>query len=418
VTRSASASPAPCARVLPTPEGTISTKNLKLIVKTRKRRRSPFRIPAVATRPTVAEIDLGALADNFSAISRKVGRNVVVMPVVKANAYGHGIREVAVFLEGIGARYFGVATAEEGKALRESGIRSPIHVFALPGKSQIPLYFDFRLEPTVCTEAEIGLLEAEARRRRSSVDAHLKIDTGMNRIGAKLMDMKTVLKRLGRCSGIHLKGAYTHFATADEPDKSFLQKQLGEFDRGLEILEREQVQVELAHCANSGAIIDEPRSYKSMVRPGIMLYGYYPSQATSESVRVRPSMTLRSALSMTKRIGAGETVSYGRRFVATRPTWIGTIPVGYADGYTRLLTHKARVLVRSREFPIAGTICMDQCMVDLGETRCRAGDEVVLIGRQGNKRISGWDLASHIGTIPYEILCAISERVPRIYKKP
>ena len=387
-------------------------------MKTKKLQRSPIRLHASATRPTVAEVDLAVLAENFSEISRKVGRAVAVMAVVKANAYGHGIREVSSFLEGIGARYFGVATAEEGKALREAGIRSPIHVFTLPSKSQIPLFFDFRLEPTICTGTEIALLESEGRKRRRSLDIHLKIETGMNRIGAKPSDVGPILKLLGRSGRLVLKGAYTHLATADEADKSFLGTQLDVFERGLEILEHEKAEVEFAHCANSGAILAEPRSYKSMVRPGVMLYGYYPSLGTSESVRVRPALTLRSTLSMAKRIAAGETVSYGRRFVATKPTWIGTVPIGYADGYTRLLTHKANVLIKGRPVPVAGTICMDQCMVNLGDSRHRAGEEVVLIGRQGRNRISAWDLARQIGTIPYEILCAISERVPRIYKKP
>lgn len=387
-------------------------------MKNRKLARPPLRLPSSTTRPTVAEIDLGALAHNFSAIKRKVGRTVAVMAVVKANAYGHGIREVSHFLEGRGARYFGVATAEEGKMLREAGIRSPIHVFTLPSPSQIPLIFDFSLEPTVCTETEILLLEREAQKRRQSVDAHLKIETGMNRIGARVSDLGPILTLLGKGRRIDLKGVYTHFATADDTDKTFLRRQLDEFDRGLEVLDRAGASPHIAHCANSGAILEEPRSYKAMVRPGVMLYGYYPSLGTSESVRVRPVLTLRSSLSMTKRIDAGETVSYGRRFVATRPTWIGTIPLGYADGYTRLLTHKARCLVKGRSVPIAGTVCMDQCMVNLGDDRRRAGDEVVLIGRQGRARISAWDLASQIETIPYEILCAISERVPRIYTKP
>jgi alanine racemase len=366
----------------------------------------------------VAEVDLGILEENFRAITHKVGRDVKVMAVVKANAYGHGIQEVASFLERVGAGYFGVATVEEGQVLREAGVRSPIHVFTLPSKSQVPPCFDFDLEPTVCTKDEILLLESEGRKRRRSLSAHLKVETGMNRVGIQPGNFKPLLKVLGSSGRIALKGVYTHFATADDEDKTFLRRQLKEFDRGLEILEETKVTYEFAHCANSGAILDEPASYKTMVRPGVMLYGYYPSLTTSASVRVRPALMLRSTLSMTKRIEAGETVSYGRRFVATRPTWIGTIPLGYADGYSRLLTHKARVLVKGRTVPVAGTICMDQLMVNLGESRVRAGEPVVFIGRQGKRQISAWELASAIGTIPYEILCAISERVPRIYKQP
>ena len=366
----------------------------------------------------MAEIDLGIIAANFSAIRRKVGPRVKVMAVVKANAYGHGIREVAKFLEGNGAGYFGVATAEEGLALRQAGIKSPIQVFTIPTKAQVPLCFDFKLEPTICTEAGIGLLEAEGRRRRKSIPVHLKIDTGMNRIGARPSAIKPLLAILGKSRRIDLKGAYTHFATADDRDKTFLRKQLNEFDGALEVLESQKAEIELAHCANSGAILDEPRSYKSMVRPGVMLYGYYPSLSNSQSVRVRPALTLRSELSMVKRVEAGETVSYGRRFVATKPTWIGTVPIGYADGYTRLLTGKTRALVKGRPVPVVGTICMDQLMVNLGEMTQKAGSEVLLIGKQGKEAVSAWDLAALIGTIPYEILCAISDRVPRIYRTP
>ncbi len=338
------------------------------------------------------------------------------MGVVKANAYGHGLTEVAKFLENQSIDYLGVANAEEGVALREAGLRSPIHVFTLPSKSQARLYGDFQLESTVCSEADARLLNADAERRRISLPVHLKIDTGMNRIGVKGAGLLKLLKALSKMRRLEIKGVYTHFATADQKDKTFSEQQLVQFREALDILRAEGVTSEHIHCAGSAAILDLPESYFSMVRPGIMLYGYYPSHQTSESVPIRPVLTLKSKVSLVKWIESGESVSYGRRFIAKRRTQIATLPLGYADGYMRLLTGKGEVLIGGRRFSVVGTICMDQIMVDAGSSDVSAGDEAVLIGRQGREKIDAWDLAERIGTIPYEICTNISSRVPRIYR--
>ncbi|MEK6754585.1 MAG: alanine racemase [Bacteroidota bacterium] len=369
-----------------------------------------------STRPTIAEISLQALAYNLKGIRRKIGKSVKVMGVVKANAYGHGLTEVAKFLENQSIDYLGVANAEEGVALREAGLRSPIHVFTLPSKSQARLYGDFQLESTVCSEADARLLNADAERRRISLPVHLKIDTGMNRIGVKGAGLLKLLKALSKMRRLEIKGVYTHFATADQKDKTFSEQQLVQFREALDILRAEGVTSEHIHCAGSAAILDLPESYFSMVRPGIMLYGYYPSHQTSESVPIRPVLTLKSKVSLVKWIESGESVSYGRRFIAKRRTQIATLPLGYADGYMRLLTGKGEVLIGGRRFSVVGTICMDQIMVDAGSSDVSAGDEAVLIGRQGREKIDAWDLAERIGTIPYEICTNISSRVPRIYR--
>ncbi|MEX2191363.1 MAG: alanine racemase [Bacteroidota bacterium] len=363
----------------------------------------------------MAEIDLSAVAFNLRGVRKKVGSGTKVMAVVKANAYGHGIGLVAPFVESAGlADYFGVAFAEEGIALREAGLRKPIHVFTIPFERQASLFTDFNLEPTVSSIQEIAFLERSAVKAKRTLPIHLKIDTGMNRIGVKSAELEAVVSALRKARRLAVQGVFTHFATADEVNKQFLMHQLDEFHRQLERLRHLGLEAGLVHCANSASILDLPESAFSMVRPGVMMYGYYPSRTTSESIPLKVAMTLKSCVSLVKWIGPGESVSYGRRFVATKRTQIATIPIGYADGYTRLLSGKAGVLIRGKKYPIAGSICMDQLMVDVGADEVLAGDEVVLIGSQGSGQISAWDLASSLGTIPYEICCAISSRVPRV----
>jgi alanine racemase len=368
------------------------------------------------TNPTIAIVDLGAIAFNLRGIRKRVGPGVKIMAIVKANAYGHGYAEVSRFVARGYADYLGVAIAEEGVQLRNLGIDAPIQVFLLPTKEQCTLMCEYGLEPTICSEREVHWLNALGASRRTTIPAHLKIDTGMNRIGVKPAQLEAFLKRLARAKRIELKGVFTHFATAEQSNKSFTLKQLDEFHRCLEILYRHGIQPPLVHCANSAAILDLPATYFSMVRPGLTMYGYYPSRTTSESIPLRPALTLKTQVGLVKRIKAGEGVSYGRRFIASRSTSIATLPVGYGDGYFRLLSGKSSVLMQGRRFPVVGAICMDQMMVDVGNAHFRAGEEAVLIGSQKRERIGAWEIADCLGTIPYEIFCAISSRVPRIYK--
>jgi alanine racemase len=337
------------------------------------------------------------------------------MAVVKANAYGHGLTEVAGFLERKRVDYFGVANAEEGVALREAGIKTPILAFTLPAKSQKQLYGAFGIDSTVCSEPDIRLLNAEGVRSGRTIRVHLKVDTGMNRLGASRRDLPKLLALLGRMRRLEIRGVYTHFATADQKDKTFSMQQLGEFHRALEIIRKEGVSPEHVHCAGSAAILHLPESYFSMVRPGLVLYGCYPSHEITKSFQVKPALTLRTLVSLVKWVEPGDTVSYGRRYTAVKRTKIATLPLGYADGYPRTLTGRSEVLVGGRRCPVAGTICMDQLMVDVGRSDVRIGDEAILIGRQKRERIDAWDLARLAGTIPYEIFTNISARVPRIY---
>ncbi|MBI3004077.1 MAG: alanine racemase [Ignavibacteriales bacterium] len=369
------------------------------------------------TRSTIAEVSLRAIAQNFSEIRKRVGKSTKVMAVVKANAYGHGDTEVGSFLEKQKADYFGVAFAEEGLRLRKSGIRKPILVFTLAAKSQLSLYTDSKLEATVASMYDVQLLGAQASKVKRTIPVHLKIETGMNRIGARRQDIKEIARVLGRERRLEVKGAFTHLATAEEKDTTFARQQLSEFQKTLEEVKKIGFEPEIVHCANSAAIQQFPESYYSMVRPGITLYGYYPSRTMEQTMALTPAMSIKTTVSLVKWVNAGESVSYGRRFIAQRKIRIATLPIGYADGYSRLLSNKCYALIQGQRFPVVGTICMDQLMVDVGNADVRVGDEAVLIGKQGEYRITAWDLAERIGTVPYEVLCSISARVPRVYVK-
>lgn len=338
------------------------------------------------------------------------------MAVVKANAYGHGIVDVSRHLERHGTSYFGVAFAEEGAQLRKAGIRSPIHVFALSNNAQAELCVRHRLEPTVATVDDIRSMDRAAVRGRKTVSVHLKIDTGMNRIGARPHELGKVLAALGRAQRISLKGVYTHFATSDVPGSSFVGHQVSTFDRSLEAILGAGAEPELVHAANSGAILHRPDAMYSMVRAGILMYGYSPTGPDDRTLGVRPALRLSTRVAMVKRVEQGETISYGQRYRASRRTTIATLPIGYADGIFRSLTNQGLgVLVSGRRYPIVGTICMDQCMVDCGNGDVRAGDEAVLIGSSRTSQLTAWDMAKLAGTIPYEVTCAFSARVPRAY---
>jgi len=380
-----------------------------------KRSRSGNRRSPAPTRPTVAEIDLSAIAFNLRGVRRRIGQGVGIMAVVKANAYGHGLETVSSFVEKGLADCFGVAFPEEGLALRMAGIRKPIHVFTLPTPEQAPLYTEYDLEATVSSPREVSLLQRAGVKARKTLPIHIKIDTGMNRLGVKPADVDALTSELGRATKVEVKGVFTHFATADEPRKEFAMHQLDEFRRTLDRLRGLGVVPEVVHCANSASILDLPETTFSMVRPGVMMYGYYPSKTTSESIPLRTALKLKTRVALVKWIGPGESVSYGRKFLATRRTQIATLPIGYADGYSRLLTGKAFVLIHGKKFPVAGSVCMDQIMADVGEEPVEVGDEAVIIGSQGNTAVSAWDLADSLGTIPYEICCAISSRVPRVH---
>ena len=366
-------------------------------------------------RLTRAEINLTALEHNYCEIRNRVGANVKIMGVVKANAYGHGIIEIARALEGNGCDYLGVAFLEEGIVLRKHGIRIPILVVGGLLGEQIE---DFLLHDLDITVASVSIAKRVDRQLRSQhgkkARVHLKIDTGMGRLGVKAEHALAFVQHVTKLSNLELVGIFSHFATSDDGDKAFAHEQLQRFKHLLQQLEGAGIQIPLKHIANSGAIIDMPESYLSMVRPGILLYGYYPSKMTSESVDVKPVMSLKSKIVYLKEVPAKTSISYGRTYFTDSTTTIATVPIGYGDGYSRRLTNRTDVLVRGRHYPVVGTICMDQLMVNVGRnSTVSIGDDVVLLGSDGEESISGWEIAERLGTIPYEVLTGISARVPR-----
>lgn len=378
----------------------------------RSKKKSPLPL-----RPSRAEINLSAISHNLAGIRTKVGSQTKILAVVKANAYGHGDVAVSRFIEKKHADYFGVAIVEEGITLRTAGISKPILVFTLPVRNQIAPLFDFDLEPTICSIEDARLIERMAERRKQTIGVHLKIDTGMNRIGIKPGILKTFLEAIAPMRRIEIISAYTHFATAEERDKTFTLQQFELFQQSLETARRLGVEPELTHCANSSAILDLPQTYCSMVRPGLAMYGYYPSLANSRSIILKPALSVTTNVSLVKSIEASESVSYGRRFVAPKRTNIATLPVGYGDGYSRLLGGKSDVLIHGVRYPVVGTICMDMLMVDVGDADVAVGDKVTIVGKENDQEITCWDLANRIGTIPYEVLCGFSARIPRTYVK-
>lgn len=365
-------------------------------------------------RPTFAEINCSNLKKNYLNI-RKAVKGSRVMAVIKADAYGHGMIECAKALNKTNHKpeYFGVALAEEGIDLRKSGIKQPILVFSPLLRADVNYYLKYDLIATVFNVEQIDLINEFAGRKK--VKVHIKIDTGMGRIGVKHSDAVEFITKAGKEKKIIIDGIYTHFATSDEKDKTFANLQLSRFRNVIDKLKAEGTDYGLAHASNSGAILDMPDSFFDMVRPGIALYGYYPSLETTESIKLEPVMSLVSFISNIKEIEAGESVSYGRKFIAKKRTRIASIPAGYADGILRGLTNKINGIIKGQSFPQVGQICMDRLMFDLGESKIRTGEKVILLGRQKKNQIDAWDWSKILNTIPYEITCNISKRVPRLY---
>jgi len=371
----------------------------------------------VERRPTVAVIDRSALRHNFAALRELVTPSVKVMAVVKANAYGHGAVEVARVFESQGCDCFGVALCEEGATLREAGITIPIIVLGGIYLNQLKEILHYNLTPVVFDMALLAALNNEARAAGRVVDIHLKVDTGMGRLGLLSHQLPPFLNKLKGLDHIHLAGVISHFATADEEERIYAEKQLASFLAVVETIRDSGFDPELIHMANSAAAVAFTASHFNLIRPGIMLYGSYPGRQFREKIDLRPVMEIKTEVMQLKNMPKGSYVSYGRRFVAERESLIATIPIGYGDGYPRALSGSGELLVRGRRVGVAGTICMDLTMVDVTSIEgVSVGDEVVVLGRQGGEEIRVEEIAAKAGTISYEIFCNISARVPRLYK--
>ena len=370
---------------------------------------------------TWAEINLDYIAHNVKEIQKKVGKRTEIMAVVKADAYGHGVLETVNTLVDGGCSRLAVSMLDEAIQLRQIGIGIPILLLSHTNPARVDELIKYQITQTVYSHDIAVALSDEAVKQGTKARVHIKIDTGMTRVGFPpgYSAVKAV-NEIQRLPGIIVEGIFTHFATADEKDSAFTIHQTELFDSIISELNRIGILIPIRHVANSAAIIQYPELAMELVRPGIILYGIYPSKEVDRSILdLKPAMTLKTNISLIKWVEENTSVSYGRKFISKRKSRIATIPVGYADGYSRLLTGKGRVLVNGQYAPVVGSICMDQCMIDVTdiEGEIQTGDEVVLLGKQGNCEITAEELADHIGTIPYEVVCIIGKRVPRVYFK-
>lgn len=367
-------------------------------------------------RPTRVEVDLAAIGRNLDAIRRHVG-GAGVMPVLKANAYGHGIVAVGRYLDRAGVDALAVAYLEEGEALRQAGVEAPILVLSGLVGEQLPRFFASRLTLTVPSVGKLEQVQAAAADMGVRANVHLKFDTGMGRLGQSHRTAPLLLEATLRAPDIDVEGVFSHFATADEADLGLARLQLDRFRVITEWFGDHGLATPTRHIANSGGILQLPESHLDMVRPGILMYGVYPSCECLRSVTVDPALSWHTRVVYFKVVPEGEPVSYGATWRAPQATRVVTLPVGYGDGYFRAHSNASDVLIGGERHPIAGRVCMDHTMVDLGPSgTAHNGDGVVLLGRQGEAVITAEELADHAGTIPYEVLTNIAARVPRVYR--
>jgi len=366
-------------------------------------------------RPTRAEIDLENVRHNVRRFVELVGPSCQVMAVVKADAYGHGAVEVSYAALQAGAARLGVALVEEGEELREAGLEVPIHLLFEPPPGAAERVVELGLIPSVYTREYAVSLSRAASLRSTRVPVHLKVDTGMHRVGVAPGEALSLARELSQLPGLELEGIYTHLATASEPGHPFIYRQLETFREVVGELEREGLRVPLRHAAASGAAISVPESRMDMIRLGISMYGLLPGKEYAGKMDLRPALSLRTRISHLFRIGEGEGVSYGLTYRSGRETWIAVLPVGYADGLPRSLSNRWKVLIGGKLYPQVGTVCMDLCMVDLGEDRYPPGEEATVIGGFGEEEIGVERMADLLGTINYEVVCAIGKRVPRVF---
>ena len=396
-------------------------------------------------RPTVARVDLAAIESNFSAISAFLARSPTpdprspkIIAVVKANAYGHGASEVGLALERAGAAMLACADIEEGIVLRRAGVRIPILVFGALGISDLDGVFVYDLTPTISTPAAAQNLAAAAQRHVTSASSsstpvvsassstpvvsafrrklrcHLKIDTGMNRLGFRHDNLARTLPEIAKSEYLAIDAVYTHFATADEPEHPAFGEQRERFEQVLATLPSLGITPNYRHAANSAALLRDERVWYDFVRPGLLLYGIVPPPLAAV-LPLRPALSLHSRIVHVKGIRPGEGTGYGLHSVTDRPATIAVVPAGYADGLDRRMAGRTFMLVRGKRVPIVGSVCMDMTMIDVTGLDVATGDEVVIVGKQDGEEIGMREIAASIGTIPYELLCRVGTRIERQY---
>ncbi|MBA7498203.1 Alanine racemase 1 [subsurface metagenome] len=370
--------------------------------------------------PTWTEVNLDAIAQNVRNIKKLIGEKKELMAVVKGNAYGHDILEVSSVVLKNGASRLAVARLEEGIFLRKAGIVIPILILGLTLKQQAELLVSYNITPTVCEYEIIEKLSESATKEDKVVKVHLKVDTGMRRIGIFSHDILRFIKRVRALKNVEIEGIFTHFSVADEKDKTYTEKQFRKFMGVLTTLEKEGIRIPIKHVSNSATLLDLPHMWLDLVRPGISMYGLYPSTEVQKTIKLIPAHSFKTRIVFLKELPMGESIGYGRTYTTNqRRTKVASLPLGYADGYNRLLSNQVEVLVRGRRFPIIGRICMDQTMIDVTNLpQVEIGDEVVLWGRQGEEEITVEEIAEKIGTINYEIVhMPDKKRVPKLFIK-
>jgi len=372
-------------------------------------------------RATRAEIDLQAFQHNLQTLRKYLDPQTQIMAVVKADAYGHGAIPCARIAVENGADYLGAGVIEEGIELRENGLNAPILILGSIFPDEAEDLVRHNLATILCTQPLAQALSKEAEKQDKTVSVHIKVDTGMNRLGISPENLPALLDQVRNLKNLKIEAVSTHFSSADDEDLSVTQAQLEEFQTALTILQKEGVHTPIVHCANTSALFKFPESHFNMVRPGLILYGVLPSPSLRPVIDqgenpFQPVMQWKSQIILLKPIAKNQPVSYSGSFTTQRDSLIATLPIGYADGLHRMLSNKMDVLIRGRRAPQVGNICMDMILIDVTDIPdVQAGDEVVIFGRQGDEMISVEELAVKGKTIPYEILCSVSKRVPRIY---
>jgi len=369
-------------------------------------------------RPTVAEIDLSALAFNYRQLRKRIPKGVRMLAAVKADAYGHGALPISLQLERLGVDYLGVAISEEGVELRRGGVKIPILILGGIYEKESEQVLRYRLTPVVFEKESLKRISKEAERRKRKVRVHLKVDTGMGRLGVPMGLLPDFLKELKNHPRIEIEGVLSHFSMADG-EETYTAEQWKKFQEARAMIKERGITDQYFHMASSATLTAFPSYSGNLVRPGIMLYGSYPSLRFQSIIELKPVMTLKTRIHFLKSVPAGTRISYGGTFITERESLIATLPIGYADGYSRHLSNRGEVLVRGRRAPVVGRVCMDFTMADVTDIpKVSVGDEVILIGKQGRERVTADEIAAKIGSIPYEVLCLIGKRVPRIYKSP
>ncbi len=371
-------------------------------------------------RPTVAEIDLACIARNIQAIRKTVGPDCEILGVVKADAYGHGAIPVARTALNNGASWLGVALVEEGITLRKSGIIAPILVLAqlFPAQAQAALRYNLSCATATYEFAEA--LSNAAVKEGKKAKCHVKVDTGMGRIGLHPNQIVNFVKHIAMLPNIEIEGIFTHLATAEDEDRSFLYHQLSLFNDAIEALRHNGIEAQYYHAANSVAAVTIPEARFDIVRPGIFMYGLTPlygecAKRIRTELDIAPALSLKTRAAFVKRCPQGASIGYGATYTTDRDCTIVTLPIGYADGFPRALSNCGEVLIKGKKLPVVGRVCMDECMVCAGDLEVDIEDEVIIIGEQGKEEIAAEDVAEKARTISHEILCGISRRVPRVY---